>query len=146
MDGSHPLLAVSYKKTPSESEACNCARILASNSGEGGAGGVGGGVGTGGVGGLGGGTGTGGVGGGVGVSGQSLSPEQLVPQEVVHNPPDPPSGYPPQLEASPHLLQQHFLLDAGPGVGAGGVGTAGVGDGAGVGDALQLESFSQLTE
>jgi len=90
VDGSHPLLAVSYKKTPSESDAFNWVKILPSNSVEGGGGG---GVGVGGTGGVGGeGGGVGGVGGGTGVVGQSPMAEQEVLHEVEHKPPEPPLG------------------------------------------------------
>jgi len=123
--------------------------------------GVGGGVGTGvggggggvgGVGGLGGGTGVGGVGGGTGVSGHSESPEHDFVQSVVQRPPLPPLGYSPQVVASPHLLQQHFLLDGpgeglGLGTGLGGLGTGlGAGVGSGVGRPWQSESPEQGLE
>jgi hypothetical protein len=90
---------------------------LSGSGGAGGAGGAGGDGGDGGAGGEGGAGGPGGVGGeggdggvGAGAGGtwaQSPLPVHFVAKSSLHSPPEPPDGYPPQVEASPHLLQQH---------------------------------------
>jgi len=119
--------------------------------------GVGGGTGTGVGGGRGvggGGTGVGGVGPGEGAgdgggdgagwAGQSPTAEHDFDQSVLHRPPLPPDGYPPQVLASPHALQQH-LASPPEGLGAGGLGTgAGVGDGSGDGTGPPVQSPSPL--
>jgi len=77
--------------------------------GEGGEGGDGGEGGAGGPGGAGGDGGPGGVGAGAGGTlAQSAFPVHFVLKSSLHIPPVPPEGYPPQLDLSPHLLQQHF--------------------------------------
>jgi len=84
--------------------------------GEGGVGGAGGEGGAGGPGGAGGEGGPGGVGAGAGGTLAQLAfPLHFVAKSSLHSPPAPPEGYPPQLEASPHLLQQHVdAPDASP--------------------------------
>jgi len=76
--------------------------------GEGGVGGAGGGVGVG-LGGTGLGLGGGGVGAGAGgMFAQSPFDVHFVFQSTLQIPPLPPVGYPPQVDLSPHLLQQQF--------------------------------------
>jgi len=77
--------------------------------GEGGVGGAGGGVGVGGLGGTGLGLGGGGVGAGAGgMFAQSPFDVHFVFPSTLQIPPLPPVGYPPQVDLSPHLLQQQF--------------------------------------
>jgi len=108
----HLMSGPQFSSHPKYSGPC-----LSGSGGAGGAGGAGGeGGGGGGVGGEGG-VGPGGAGGkggpggvGAGAGGtllQSAFPLHFVLKSALQNPPVPPDGYPPQLDLSPHLLQQH---------------------------------------
>jgi len=114
----HLMSGPQFSSHPKYSGPC-----LSGSGGAGGAGGTGGeGAGEGGAGGAGGVGGPGGAGGeggaggaGAGAGGtlaQSPFPLHFFLKSSLHSPPAPLDGYPPQLEASPHLLKQHEDADA----------------------------------